>query len=285
MPKPEKPALLRWLYRSEFADVLPLKEVLQRGAHVVLGKDALAAEAYAESNLNAFWNYLLKEQESDNQRGVSRAFEILDPMARTLRWCPLPSPSPSMKARRTARLRHRPAMLSMIDTLNDREYEALACVSLRLVGAIETHLTPPGNEGGVDFFALLPSPGRCHLFSGGHHPLRIVGQSKKYGSALEAGEFKEFLTTMEEVKHGGQPKTEKIVPSWFRAVYGPIIGLVIAHSGFQSGATTRARQHGILTAESLDMAEIVALSKGIPEHLAGVDRAAECKARIQTLVA
>ena len=173
----------------------------------------------------------------------------------------------------------------MIDTLNDREYEALACVSLRLVGASETFLTPPGNEGGVDFFALLPSPGRCHLFSGGHHPLRIVGQSKKYTSAMEAGEFKEFLTTMEEVKHGGQRKTENIVPVWFRAVYGPIIGLVIAHSGFQSGATTRARQHGVLTAESLDMAEIVALSKAIPEHMAGEDRALECKTRIRALVA
>jgi hypothetical protein len=285
MPLPEKPALLRWLYRSEFEDVLPLKDVLQRGAHVVLGKDALAAEAYAESNLNAFWNYLLKEQESDNRRGVSRVFEIIDPMARTLRWCPVPSHSPSMQTRRIARLRHRPAMLSMIDTLDDREYEALACVSLSLVGASETLLTPPGNEGGVDFFALLPSPGRCHLFSGGHHPLRIVGQSKKYTNAMGAGEFKEFLTTMEEVKHGGQPKTEKVVPAWFRAVYGPIVGLVIAHSGFQSGAATRARQHGVLTAESLDIAEIVALSKAIPEHLAGADRAMECKSRIRALVA
>jgi hypothetical protein len=285
MPRSEKPALLQWLYRSEFESVVPLKALLQRGAHVVLGKDTPAAEAYAESNLNAFWNYLLKEQESDSQRGVSRVFEIVDPMARTLRWCPLPPHSCSLQARRTRRLRHRPAMLSMIDTLNNREYEALACASLSLVGASETFLTPPGNEGGVDFFALLPSPGRCHLFSGGHHPLRIVGQSKKYASAMEAGEFKEFLTTMEEVKHGGQPKTDKIVPAWFRAVYGPIVGLVIAHSGFQSGATTRARQHGILTAESLDMAEMVALSKMIPEYLAGVDRAMEFKKRIRALLA
>jgi len=282
MPRPEKPALLDWLYRSEFEDVLPLKEVLQRGARVILGKDGLSAEAYAESNLNAFWNYLLREQESDSQRGVSRVFEIVDPMARTLKWCPLPSHS--TLARRAAKLRHRPAILSMIDSLSNREYEALACVSLSLIGASEITLTPPGNEGGVDFFALLPSHGRCHLFSGGHHPIRVVGQSKKYASAMGAGEFKEFLTTMEEVKHGSQAKTNKIVPAWFRAVYGPIVGLVIAHSGFQSGATTRSRQHGILTADSLDMAEIVALSKAIPEHLTGTERAVACKKRIRALV-
>jgi len=172
----------------------------------------------------------------------------------------------------------------MIDGLNDREYEALACVSLGLVGASETFLTPPGNEGGVDFFALLPSLGRCHLFAGGHYPLRIIGQSKKYASAVEAGEFKEFLTTIEEVKHGGQSKTEKIVPPWFRAAYGPIVGLVIAHSGFQSGAETRARQHGVITADSLDMAEIVALSRAIPEHLGSGGRANDCQTRIRALL-
>lgn len=284
MPRPEKPALLRWLYRSEFQDILVLKDVLQRGAQVVLGKDAMGAQAYAESNLNAFWNYVLRAQEEEKKRGISRIFDVVDPMGRTLRWCSLAPYSLSGQARRIARLRHRPAMLRMIDGLNDREYEALGCVSLELVGASQTSLTPPGNEGGVDFFALVSLPGRCHLFSGGHHPLRIIGQSKKYKNAMEAGEFKEFLTTIAEVKHGGQPKTEKIVPPWFRAVQGPIVGLVIAHNGFQSGAETRARHHGIILADSLDMAEIMALSKALPEHLASADRAINCQVRIRAFL-
>jgi len=284
MPRPEKPALLRWFYRSEFEEIFPLKDLLRRGALVALGKDALAAEAYAESNLNAFWNYLLKQQEADERRGVSRIFEVVDPTAHTLRWCSSSPHPPSGLARRTARLRHRSAMLRMIDGLSDREYEALACVSMALAGASEISLTPPGNEGGVDFFALLPSPGRCHLFSGGHYPLRIIGQSKKYAGAMEAGEFKEFLTTLEEVKHGGQPKTEKIVPPWFHAVYGPIVGLVFAHSGFQSGAETRGRRHGVITADSLDIAEIVALSRAIPEHLGGADRTMACQTKIHALL-
>lgn len=283
MRPPEKPTLLRWLYRTEFDGIVPFRDTLQRAARVALGKDALAADAYVESNVKSVWSYLLRTQEEEERRGISRIFDVVDAMALTLRWC---SPSPhGPPARHAAKLRHRPAMLSMIDALTDREFEALACVSLRLVGATETILTPPGNEGGVDFFALIPSPGRCHLFSGGSHPLRIIGQSKKYSSAVQVGKFKEFLETIAEVKHGGEPKTEKVVPPWFHAVRGPIIGLMIAHTGFQAGAETRARKHGVIVADSLDMAEILALSRGIPEYLTGAERASECRSRIRALVA
>jgi hypothetical protein len=158
-------------------------------------------------------------------------------------------------------------------------------VALRFVGATETVLTPPGNEGGVDFFALLPAPGPCRLFSGGSHPLRIIGQSKKYLSAVQVGKFDENLKTIDEVNHGGEPKTEQFVPPWFHAVRGPIVGLMIAHTGFQAGAETRARKHGVIVADSLDVAEMLALSRGIPEYLSGTGRAAECRSRILELSA
>lgn len=261
---------------------MPFKDALRRGAQVALGKDTFAAEAYVESNAKSVWSYLLRAQEEEERRGISRIFHIVDATALTLRWC---SPSGHGRtARHAAKLRHRPAMLSMIDALSDREFEVLACVSLRLAGATETVLTPPGNEGGVDFFALIPSPAQCHLFSGGSHPLRIIGQSKKYSSAVQVGRFKEFLKTIDEVKHGGEPKTEAVIPPWFHAVRGPIIGLMIAHSGFQAGAETRARKHGVIVADSLDLAEMVALSRGIPEHLTGADRASECRSRICALL-
>jgi hypothetical protein len=246
-----------------------------------LGKDPLAAEAYAETNVGSFWNYLLLAQDEDEQRGISRVFEAIDPMARTLRWCSAPG---AEMVRRAIRLRHRAVVLKMIDSLSDRQYEALACVSLNLAGASKFVLTPKGNEGGVDFFALLPSPARCHLFSGAHHPLRIIGQSKKYTSAVQAGKFKEFLKTIDEVKHGGEPKTEKVIPPWFHSVRGPIVGLMIAHYGFQSGATTRARRHGVILADSLDLAELIAMSRGINESLPGEARADECRSRVQALL-
>lgn len=280
MAVPEKPALLRWLYRLEIYGVVSLRDTLQRGAQVVLGKDVISAEAYVESNAGTVWGHVLQAQEADEKRGISRIFEAVDPVALTLRCYGL-NRSP---ARRAARLRHRPAMLNMIDALTPREYEALACVSMDLIGATKTLLTPSGTEGGVDFFALIPSLGRCHLFSGNSHPIRIIGQSKKYANALQPDKFKEFLTTIDEVKHGGEPKTEKVVPTWFRAVPGPIIGLMIAHSGFQEGAKTRARKHGVIIADSLDLAEMTALSKRIPEHLASAARASECRSRIGALL-
>jgi hypothetical protein len=278
MRRPEKPALLRWLYRSEFEGIVAFRDMLRRGARAALGKDAIAAEAYVETNLNSVWNYLLQAQDADEKRGISRIFDVFDPTARTLQWC-----SPLCDARRAARLKDRAAILSMIDALTNREFEALACVALRLVGATETFLTPPGNEGGVDFFALVPSPTRCHLFSSGSHPLRIIGQSKKYSNPVEASVFKEFLQTINEVKSGGEPKTEKIIPTWFH-VRGPIIAVMVAHSGFQSGATTRARRHGVIIADSIDMAEILALSRGIPEHLPSLDRVLKCKDSIQAIL-
>ncbi len=283
MRKPEKPALIRWLYRSEFSKAVSFRVVLKQAAQGALQKDPISAEAYAESNAQRVWSNLLQEQEEDERRGISRVFEVLDTSAMTLRWCAPQSLLPEMTAR-AARLRQRPALLKMIDELTDREFEALACVAMRFAGATETTLTPKGNEGGVDFFALIPFHSSCHLFSGGTHPVRVVGQSKKYTSSVQAGKFKEFLKTMDEVKHGGEPKTEAVIPAWFRSKRGPLVGLMIAHSGFQSGAETRARRHGVLTADSLDLAETIALSTTLPLYLTADERVAECRSRIAQLL-
>jgi hypothetical protein len=172
----------------------------------------------------------------------------------------------------------------MIDALTGREYEALACVAMKVVGASEITLTPFGTEGGIDFFALVRSPARCHLFAGSTNPIRIVGQSKKYTRQVGVDKMKEFLATMDEVKHRGEPKTERVVPPWFHATRGPIVGCMIAHRGFQSGATSRARNHGIITADSLDIAEMLALSRGIPDELDADARTAECLSRTRLLL-
>jgi Restriction endonuclease len=275
MPKPEKPALLKWLYRIDGHGVFSLRDVLQVGAEIVLKKSTMEAEGYAEANLNTFWNYVLTAQDEDERRGIRRVLTIADSAARMLKWY-APRPGDNQKCiHDLARLRHRPAFLKMIDALTSREYEALACVAMKLIGASEVELTPGGTEGGVDFFALLLPPAHCHLFAGSTNPVRIIGQSKKYTSPVGVDKFKEFLTTITEVKHRGEPKTERVIPTWFQTVRGPIVGCMIAHSGFQSGSMTRARNHGIITADSLDVAEMLALSRGIPEHLNGPARATE----------
>jgi len=278
----DKPTLLRWIYRSEYAGIQPFRDVLQQGATEALRKDVIGAEAYVESNLNSFWGYLMKAQEADERRGISRIVDIVDPMAMTMRW--YTPPINQTLNRRMARLRHRPATLKMIDTLTDREFEALACVAMTFAGASNTNLTPAGNEGGVDFFSLIPSPGRCHLFSGGVHPLRIIGQAKKYSGPVPVDKMKEFLTTINEVKHGGEAKTEKVVPAWFHSVRGPIVGLMVAHSGFQAGAETRARRHGVITSDSLDLAELLTLSRFVPAHLSANEHIADLRSRTATFL-
>jgi hypothetical protein len=282
MPRPEKPEILRWLYRREFTSVVALRHVLEQGAQIVLGKPSDLAEAYAENNLSAFWNLLLQRQGEDVQKGLRRSFDVIDASAMTLAWCGVGSPQalPRAEEHMLERLRHRPAMLRMIDALSDRQYEALGCVISQLAGSANVHLTPPGNEGGIDFFTIVPPFARCHLFAGGTHPLRVVGQCKKWKDPVPVGTMKEFLQTLQNVKHRGEPKIEAIVPQWFHAVRGPIVGLVFGHGGFQSGADTVARNHGVIIADSLDLAEIAALSRRIPQKGSGAQRAQECLNRI-----
>jgi Restriction endonuclease len=285
MPRPEKPALLKWLYRLDGAGgVFSLRNLLYRGAQTVLRKNAIDAEGYTEANLTAFWNYVVAAQDEDERRGISRILTVVDQAALSLEWYTLKTNQDTAHHRKLSRLRHRPAFLNMIDAITNREYEALACVAMQLVGASEIRLTPAGTEGGVDFFALLRPPAHCHLFAGTTNPIRIIGQSKKYAREVGAKELKEFLWTMNEVKHRGEPKTNRIVPDWFHSVRGPIIGCMIGHCGFQSGAASRARNHGIIVADSLDLAEMLTLSRGIPEYLPGAVRATECVSRLRLLL-
>lgn len=284
MSQPEKPALLKWLYRLEEGGSFGMRTMLQRGAEAVLQKTKMDAEAYAEANVNAFWRYVVAAQDEDERRGISRVLTIVDAAAYVLQWYGGPSDDDPRQRRKLLRLRHRPAFLNMIDALTSREYEALACVAMKAAGASAVMLTPSGNEGGVDFFALLPMPSRCHLFGGGVNPVRVIGQSKKYSQAVQADKLKEFLTTLEEVKHRGEPKTEKIVPPWFHAVRGPIVGCVIAHSGFQSGATSRARNHGVITADSLDIGEMLAMAKSVPVQADATSRTTACLNDVRTFL-
>lgn len=149
----EKPALLDWLYRQEFARPLQIREVVSEGAKYALSKSVADAEAYGEANANVFWRYLLSRQEEQRTRGLFSPFEVLDETAQTLCWCGVgvPKSASAQELRALLRLRHRPAMLRMMDGLNDRQYEALGCVISKFAGASHVSLTPRGSEGGVDF--------------------------------------------------------------------------------------------------------------------------------------
>lgn len=166
----------------------------------------------------------------------------------------------------------RPFLLKEIDKLTDREYEAMACLACQILEATNFELTPPGNEGGIDFFAVLPVTTRSHIFSAPGKEIRIVGQCKKYKSPVQSGSVSEFVQTVQNVRYRS-PRVLKHLPSWFQDANGPIIGWEISHSGFQSGASDEAKAHGIIVSDTLDIAELFALSKNFHISESPVERA------------
>ena len=217
-------------------------------------------------------------------RGLSASFLIHSRESKTISCYPVTNSQRGRFRRIALRSRGRPTILRMIDGLSDRQYEAMSCVLLEALGATNVNLTPFGSDGGVDGFGLISRPCSSHLFGSAHHPIRVVAQAKKYKTSMQADKMKEFLQTLNEVKHGGQPKTDAIIPSWFKGARGPIIGIVLSHRGFQSGADSRARSHGILTADSVDLAEVIAL-KGMIYGMKGVDKTQACLKRVSQLLA
>ena len=162
--------------------------------------------------------------------------------------------------------RARPRMLRKIDLLSDRDYEALGCLVSELVGAEKFLLTPPGNEGGIDFLCRMTMPSRTHIFGGTCAPIRIVGQCKKYQSRVGVEKIRDFAKTIDDVRHRAH-HLENVVPHWFRGGSGPVIGWMIGHSGFQSGSVTIANNQGIILSDSVDMAEVIAKSRAFYESL------------------
>lgn len=279
---PEKPLLLNWLLRQDLSGVRSCRSLLDQAARTCFRMDAAAAAAYTEGTLVAFWNHVLKVGEDHARRGLSASFSIQSKESRTFHCYPVPDQHGRLR-RMAVRAQERPAFLRMIDDLSDRQFEAISCVLLEALGAMG-ELTRRGGDGGIDAFGLLTRARSSHLLASTNHPIRIVVQSKKYRNAMPADKMKEFLLTLQEVRYGGQPKTEAIVPNWFKAARGPIIGFVVSHNGFQSGADSRARSHGILCADSIDVAEVIALRRELYGR-AGNDKAVACKERLNQLLA
>jgi hypothetical protein len=252
-----------WLVRLDPKGYFSLDALVVSFATTVLGKDPLAAEAYAQANRNSRWADVVSLQQDLHLRGVAPLLVDVDMEARTGKYL-VPEVAGELVSRsRAIRCASRSRFLRSIDGLTAREYEALACVASSCAGADKVHLTPPGNEGGVDFFALIRNPARCHVFEQSRSPLRVIGQCKMYSSPVSVDKVRQFIQTISSVCNQSA-LTEQHVPAWFRGASGPVVGWIIGHSGFQSGAVTLARNHGIVLSDSLDIAEICAQSRQFP---------------------
>ena len=237
------------------------------------------ADRFVAGARKSLWTELKKKIELDRKRGLTQLVSILSEESKTLSFEPASARREHLPCRKATRAKSRSLVLKKIDELTDREYEALACYALRAIGARDVLLTPPGNEGGIDFYASIPFVRNSHIFTGGSRCIRIVGQSKMFGKPVGVSHVKEFLSTLNDVRHLN-PDIATQIPPWFRAANGPIIGLMFGHHGFQSGGVAKSQQHGVVLGDSLDIAELLALSRFEEDH-APEDRAAQLKSGAQ----
>jgi len=257
--------IMSWFYRQVFPQgILEFDEALAEAVISTLSKSPIDTERYVHVNGKRHWNALMQRLDDDKKLGRSPLLQIEDMMSRRFSWVPrnISAIGSAREKQKAHRLSSRPLILQMIDDLTDREYEALGCVISKMIGASHTLLTHRGNEGGVDFFALINIPAKCHVFGGYCRPLRVIGQAKKYQGKVQVDEIRELITTIQDIQYRN-PTIEPLVPTWFRTAHGLLVGWLIAHNGVQSGGVNRARNHGIIISDSIDLAEIAALSRGI----------------------
>jgi hypothetical protein len=136
------------------------------------------------------------------------------------------------------------------------------------------HLTPPGAEGGIDFIATIRLLNPSHIFSAVGREFRVVGQSKKYNTRVTVDRVDQFLRTMENVR-SRSTRVANHLPAWFDVSAGPIIGWIIAHSGYQIGSADEAKKHGLILSDTLDVAESLSLSEQFYPVATPVDRGAQ----------
>lgn len=154
-----KQDFINWILRQDLgAVVVSHQDVLHRAAVEINKMSSAEADAFVDANATRYWNDLCKVSEALGDRGIQCLIDVIDNPSRRFRTtdCGLRASATKRDRACGLRLPTRASILRMIDGLNDRQYEALACVASKAIGASRTHLTPPGNEGGIDFLALIP---------------------------------------------------------------------------------------------------------------------------------
>lgn len=280
----ERVQILSWFQRCDIEQGdFSFESYLEKAVIEALGKNAFDAKQYVSAHTNRLWNFLLDENAKNSRKGITPLFSTRD-FQKKIGYFPPYLDSSDKRSRFIRRgLASRPVLLKRIDALNSRRYEALGCLASILSGADRHLLTPPGNEGGIDFFSRIRQPANNHVFSGSYAPIRVIGQSKKYTSKVTVSKVREFVTAIDQAKHRYK-RAGELVPDWFSSMQGPIIGWMIAHSGFQSGAADLAKDQGIILSDSSDIAEILSLSKKFYPNLSVTERAENLRIEVDEIL-
>ena len=255
---------MRWFSMASLeAGVLSFDELALLAAKQTLVLDASNAESYIHRNIPSLWTAFRSRCDRQSKRGVFPVAKVVDESGRkfistvydVLQW-------KSKRWRRVSgRLAYRPHILRMVEDLTDREYEALCCLACKLRGGAKIHLTPAGNEGGIDFVALLGASGGQAGFSA-LSTFRVIGQVKKYNKRVPVGDVRDFNDTLADVRRLAPP-IKNHLPKWFQDTHAPIVGCMVGHNGFQSGSESKAKTNGIMLLDSVDLAEALAFSPSL----------------------
>lgn len=256
------------------------RAVLSDLAARYLAIERAEADRFSDVNMLRYWNWLSEELDEQRRRGINPYIDLISgSYAFEFRANKLARDADLENQELGKKLLARPSLLTTIDLLHDRQYEALAGVACNQLGATNFRLTPKGSEGGIDFLATIKVRTPSHIFSNSGAALRIVGQCKKYESALTAPKMDGIIQTINNVRHRA-PRILAQIPVWFDQAHGPIVGWVIAHKGYQSGAADDAKQHGIITSDTADIAELLSLSNDFypttPSSVRGSELSDDC---------
>lgn len=233
-------------------------EMSREALEVFYGGVERGHEEFISRFRRSILNELLKFDELHSKRGGSRSFVCVDTSKLLVRWHKDILDDP----RALQKLRNRSRIYLWMRDLDDRQYECFGAALMQSLGATKVHLTPRGNEFGIDFLALVPAYSRSELFVSGSRGIRVVGQSKLYKSKVPRDSIQAFNNLMDSIRHN-RHEIRSIIPAWFRNSPAPLIGLWAAHRGYQEGARIISEQNGYILLDTLMMAEIFGSSKSL----------------------
>lgn len=264
---------------TDFSFDVILTEAIER----CLFKTDVERDIYFEANVKRIWNYVKKTQyELCKEKSILPLFSIQQESTRIIR-CYVNDCFQKTLDKKYYFLKSRPNILNEIDLLSHREYEALSILLCENLSANNTLLTPRGNEGGIDFIATIKFSETSHFLFGVNGPIRIIGQCKKYNTAVQVDKVKEFNSTIGDV-HRLYPKVKNVLPLWFLQSKGPIIGWIISHSGFQQGAKNRAKDFGLILSDTLEIGEVFSSSKKFFQNMPYDMRHKQIKKGVQDIL-
>lgn len=255
----DKEKIFRGLLRTEWKSTpFSFEDWLLNASKTYLGKNEQEAESYTEANKKRLFNAIQAENDARVRMGLPSVIEVIDNKLLILSL-----KTPNNSGTKSHKQKVIFEVLKWIDGIHHREFEYAGALLSKFIGATNVEVTPAGNEGGVDFYALIPVAGPSSIMHGPTRQLRIVGQCKKYSSKLTVDKVREFTDVVESIRRESTTMAERI-PKWFSESKGPISGWMISSSGYQEGSIKLCKQRGILLSDDYDIALNIVNSRKFP---------------------